>query len=254
MAIPSTHSFVDHPPLVTALVAVAPTSPSGKLEVAVPAFGFARSLVLGWAPRASLPAVGDECLIAYDERGDPWVVSWVTAAPAAALLAALPASPFDGQSIYFQSAPMAEAGVTWHLRYRAAASTYKWEFVGGSALSTPVAGSLATASATYVASGGPALTLPLAGDYQIGFTTQLTNSNAKAYGLATVKLGAATASDNECAFLYSPEAGAEGTTGRTMTRTALAAAASVEMQYRQVGGGTASFSRRELWARPVRVG
>jgi hypothetical protein len=77
VAIPGTHPGVSHPPLVVAFAANAPTSPTGALEVTIPTFGSERSTVVGWAPREALPKVGDECLVAYDERGEPWVVAWL---------------------------------------------------------------------------------------------------------------------------------------------------------------------------------
>ena len=51
-----------------------------------------------------------------------------------ALVTSLPATPTDGQEVYY----LADAanGVIWHLRYRAAATgAFKWEFVGGPPLS-----------------------------------------------------------------------------------------------------------------------
>jgi hypothetical protein len=253
VAIPSTHSFVDHPPLVTALVAVAPTSPTGKLEVAVPAFGFARSLVLGWAPRASLPAVGDECLIAYDERGDPWVVSWVTAAPSAALLAALPASPFDGQAIYFQSASMAEAGVIWHLRYRAAsASAHKWEFVGGPPIASEVAAQQGTKATSFVdlATAGPSITAPLAGDYEIGVAMRGINAAAD-FAVSGLLVGAEPSSWQ---IVLGGTAATQANVARTARLADLAAAIVVKMQYHSNSGGEAQFMERRLTMTPVRVG
>lgn len=48
------------------------------------------------------------------------------------LVTSLPASPTDGQEVYYQNAVMEVARIIWHLRYRSAsASSYKWEFLGG---------------------------------------------------------------------------------------------------------------------------
>jgi len=41
----------------------------------------------------------------------------------------LPASPANGQEIYFQDASMATAAIIWHLRFSTASGA--WEFVGG---------------------------------------------------------------------------------------------------------------------------
>ena len=86
---------------------------------------------------------------------------------AAGLVTSLPSSPVDGQECYYQNAAMATDGLVWHLRYRSAGGTYKWEFVGGPALlaATTVAtlsmGRIGTT--VYVASGS--VTVPLAGEY-----------------------------------------------------------------------------------------
>lgn len=54
-------------------------------------------------------------------------------AVAPALVSTLPASPYDGQEVFYLAD--AAAGVVWHLCYRAASpSAYKWEFVGGASL------------------------------------------------------------------------------------------------------------------------
>jgi hypothetical protein len=52
-----------------------------------------------------------------------------------AIVSSLPVSPVDGDECYFQTSNMANAGVVWHLRYRAAISdSSKWEFLGGMSL------------------------------------------------------------------------------------------------------------------------
>lgn len=81
----------------------------------------------------------------------------------------LPGSPVDGQEIYYQAD--VTNGVVWHLRYRAGASTYKWECLGGARLRAGVTASNAwTSPAAFAwqnAPGGPAVTLPLAGEYEL---------------------------------------------------------------------------------------
>jgi hypothetical protein len=165
----------------------------------------------------------------------------------------LPASPVDGQE--YDYVADATNGVVWRFRYRAAsASAYKWEFVGGAALSAEAAGEGTTASTTYVAlGGGPAVTTPLAGDYEMGFTVQVGNSAATTFTWATVKLGAAAAGEGEMAFFWTPAGNAEAHVSRTMMRAGLAKGAALELQYK-VASGTAKYYRRALWARPVRVG
>jgi len=88
------------------------------------------------------------------------------------LVSSLPASPANGQEVYFQTAAMQTAGVMWHLRYRslnvdgtANTSAYKWEYVGGAPLVGRPGAVYNTSSITYV-DVGATVTVPLAGDYQ----------------------------------------------------------------------------------------
>lgn len=78
----------------------------------------------------------------------------------------------DGQEVYFQNSNMALDGVMWHLRYRSASATYKWECIGGSPWHTPaVNDSTATGTGSTwsqtIGDGFQAVgrDLPLAGDY-----------------------------------------------------------------------------------------
>lgn len=63
--------------LTTAYAINAPTVLGEDLFVVVPSASGNRSHVVAWAPKTPLPVAGDECLVAYDESGNPWVVAWV---------------------------------------------------------------------------------------------------------------------------------------------------------------------------------
>lgn len=97
--------------------------------------------------------------------------AWVLLFAYAPHVTSLPVSPIDGQECKY----LADAtnGIVWHLRYRAAsASTYKWEYVGGSGLYTAWSGDQ---SLTVDNAGGtwrtyaflPSLSVPFAGDYTV---------------------------------------------------------------------------------------
>lgn len=70
---------VDAPGLVYGTIAVAPSDINDLIPVTIPDF----DPDLQWGPcrwqsrdATSLPAQGDPCLIAFDNRRDPWIVAW----------------------------------------------------------------------------------------------------------------------------------------------------------------------------------
>ena len=64
---------------------------------------------------------------------------------------------------------MADSGIVWHLRYRSAGGTHKWEMVGGNALSCDAeadTGNIAVTLNVFNTLGGAArIVAPLAGNY-----------------------------------------------------------------------------------------
>lgn len=110
----------------------------------------------------------------------------------------LPASPADGQEVYF----LADAtyGVVWHLRYRAGSSSaYKWEFVGGPPIFTPTFGGANNTSGAIYQDVGVNLALPLAGDYLAQLIGRIGANNVPAgtrlYTRLTVTSGSISAND-----------------------------------------------------------
>lgn len=165
----------------------------------------------------------------------------------------LPGSPVDGQEVYY--AADATNGVIWHLRYRSGASgSYKWEFVGGSALTATVLTAETRTNAAYgdLTTVGPSITNPLAGDYEIshGITA---SSSSESFILASLNIGG-TISDNESVAV----SGSSGATlysspARTVIKTGIAASTTIKQQYVS-GAHTGTFLRRWLTVRPIRVG
>jgi hypothetical protein len=172
-----------------------------------------------------------------------------------AVVSSLPVAPVDGQECFF----LADAanGVVWALKYRAAsASAFKWEFIGGPPLSAIIATSESTASITYVAltTAGPTVTAPLAGDYAVlamyeGISSVAANGFAMSY-----QIGATAASDGDRAVGYSAVASGPVVIAHELPKLGIAAATAFSARYRAVTGGTATFVRRQLFLRPIRVG
>lgn len=175
------------------------------------------------------------------------------------LVSTLPVSPADGDTIYYQTAGMATDGIMWTLRYRAAGGTYKWECVGGTPWLEGDTGSTqeTTTSTSYATTtNAPALTVPLAGDYRIAYDLEMGYvvggpGNANSY--ATVKLGSAAASDDNCVVMHQPSSSLYVHVGRTIERT-LTASSEVKQFYKAPAGTTLGVLRRSLSVIPVRVG
>jgi microcystin-dependent protein len=198
--------------------------------------------------------------------------SLATRLQAAALpqyVTSLPASPVDGQTVVY--AADASNGVMWTLRYRAAATgSYKWEFVGGSALRSMVkdasiADNESTNSTTYTAltTAGPTITLPLAGDYEV--TTGFTGYNTVQGAISTMSydIGATGAVDADGVQTYAPAFSTGGSyTGavvaansRTRIKTSLSAVTlTAKYKSSSASASSANFFNRFMVARPVRVG
>jgi hypothetical protein len=173
------------------------------------------------------------------------------------LVSSLPTSPVDGQEIDYLADTT--GGVIWRLRYRtASASSYKWEYVGGSEMvrnQTGDAGTISTGSFVEPP-GSPTLTLPLSGDYFITVFGQFSRTGA---GVGNAQVRVSTSS----AVLILPgDARFQGsgftspnpdlvTVSIAGVATGLAAAG--VLRYYVVGGGM-TCSVRTIILRPVRVG
>lgn len=166
---------------------------------------------------------------------------------------------YEGYEVHYQSAAMLTDGIKWHLVYRSAAPTYKWEFIGGSTWAAPeIATNQTTASTTYVdlATVGPTLNAPLAGEYDIEIGSTASTAAVSTNGaVMSYSNGATAAADNPSAFLQATSAVANsGSISRRSRVTVAAAGDALTAKYRISGGaGTVGFQRRWLTIVPVRV-
>lgn len=164
---------------------------------------------------------------------------------------ALPSSPSDGDEVYYQAD--ATNGVIWHLRYNAgSASTYKWEFIGGSPI-TAIDNTNAptTASTTYVAlTGDPSITLPRNGQYDIHYGCLMSITSAGS-ALSSLSIDGDAASDNDSVVA----AGGVGGTAARELRATLDSTRVVVWRTRSsvTSAGTVTVQRRWLHICPVRV-
>ncbi len=187
-------------------------------------------------------------------------VIWIDTSDAGYIetVSALPSSPYDGQIIDLQTSAMADDGIVWRFKYRAAsASAYKWEFIGGPPWHKEVATAETTTSGTFadLATVGPAVEIPVAGSYMVTAHAWITNTTAVAgAGLMSYSGGGVTAADQQGPRVGTPSAvtaasDAAASTPRRITLTA----GTLTAKYR-ASAGTFSFGQRSLALLPVRVG
>lgn len=172
-----------------------------------------------------------------------------------ARVTSLPSSPYDGQEIYYVAD--ATNGVLWHLRYNAAsASAYKWEFLGGSDLTTAAGGGTgAVAANTWVDSPGSQtdVTVPLAGDYEVRAQTQIQASTV--VGNMGIALGATATPTGATApgatWNNANQYVSLATVGRV---NSVAASTVIRIRYFMSAAITINVANPTLQVRPVRVG
>lgn len=163
----------------------------------------------------------------------------------------LPDSPADGDEIYFGAG---QAGVIWHLRYRAGAfGSYKWEFVGGSPLVASRDTQRSTTSTAYVNLIGPmSIALPaLAGDFDIRIEANIYGPGGASNASLSYQVGWTLADDSWSivqAFALA------GVSDSKSTRHTGVASGAVITEKARVSAGTGQFAARRLRVTPVRVG
>lgn len=156
----------------------------------------------------------------------------------------------DGFEVYYIADDVAR--VLWHLRYNAgSASSYKWEWIGGSDLfaNETATHNPLTSTTPIDKNGGPLLAIPLDGDYEIIHTGELyTTPNNYCY------VGMTTAANTLIGqYLYTGNFSGFGIAG-TMRNHALGLTAQTIKARVMVGGGSGYVQGVRVWARPVRVG
>jgi hypothetical protein len=168
----------------------------------------------------------------------------------------LPASPANGQETIFVDSTT-NPSYQWRFRYNATStSAYKWEFIGGSPVSSSVDALESTTSTTYVAiaTPGPSITLPRPGDYLISLGVDV---SAAPSDIARISydIGAIAANDNDSITFNNASTAVMGSTvycSRLMSRTGFTAVALV-MKYKSLNGGNSQFRRRSMSVWPIRV-
>lgn len=173
------------------------------------------------------------------------------------VVTALPASPVNGQIIYYQSAAMATDGIVWQFKYNSSsASTYKWEFVGGPQWSSNITTAEApsgTGSWLNLTTDGPKLVAPLAGDYYVRVECQ---SVTTAAAITTANFGPAAGDTSPTTWANSTSP-AQSSFYMSMTAfgrlNAVSAATDLKCRYQSTATAL-NFQYRCIDVTPIRVG
>ena len=179
------------------------------------------------------------------------------------LVTALPSSYPDGGVIRYQTAAMAAlpGAPEWTFARREAATTYKWDFIGGSDVYQMVnAGEVVGSSATWVdlATVGPSWTVPLAGYYACAFGALSYLHNRANNSFVGVSVNSATPGD-PVGRVETPDTGSAWSAGmhvpvfQQSEVGPVSAGAVLKLMYWYSNAGSGTFARRTLKIRPIRV-
>lgn len=203
---------------------------------------------------ATISVPANDTTISTGQITDTRPFAMVGAGAAAPLyVTSLPANPYDGQEVYYGADPT--NGVVWHLRYRSAASgSYKWDFIGGTAMRAAVDTQELTTSTSYttLSTAGPSITTPLAGDYDVVIGASVQSASAQ-NAFMSYAVGGTGAVDADRIGVYGSASVVEANVFGIRRKTAVAASTSIASRYK-VSGGTGYFAYRFMELRPVRVG
>lgn len=164
--------------------------------------------------------------------------AWRIASSGMTVSATPPTAPTDGQLWAISPA----TGIIWLFRYNAAASTYKWEFVGGAPLIGYDASTGSPASGSW-ALGAPAVTVPRAGIYTAsGFCLASSPSAARVW--MGVTSGSASAPFTDAGPTVAASAFVCLSAPERETNPVMAAGGSISATYTASIGGTSVANRQ----------
>jgi hypothetical protein len=165
-----------------------------------------------------------------------------------------PATPVDGQ-LWAYPADTTN-GVIWLFRYRTAATTYKWEYVGGSPLTSAVSTlETTTTTGSYVnlATVGPSVTVPRAGFYLTTGSAVITDSTTQSNAGIGVGIGDFSTQDVEAPANIAFAGAASAVSVTYRSSSALTASQEIRMKYRHLAAGQLGVFQRYLHVWPIRV-
>lgn len=170
------------------------------------------------------------------------------------LVTSLPASPFDGQEVILVDSLTAPT-YRWRFRYNAGStSSYKWEFVGGTAAYAFVETDYNTSSSTYIDPGGPSILIPRAGEYDVECQAKImAQTNALTHGACSYSIGALAASDDWAAQWVGQHALDRASVVRTYRPGIASAGLTIASRVKSGTSNGITVGGRVLIVTPVRV-
>jgi PKD repeat protein len=173
----------------------------------------------------------------------------------------LPGSPVDGQEAILVDSTSAPT-YRWRFRYNAgSSSTFKWEFIGGGAISNYLGTQQAVGSAsTWVdlGTGQPIVTVPRAGDYRAEWRFRMLNADPAAQQafVTVVPAGGTPGTIQAGSTAIAPSQVTDYSDFASPTRdaslAAIAAGITIRLMYYATSTNV-SFSNRLLAVTPIRV-
>jgi len=165
----------------------------------------------------------------------------------------------DGYEVYLQVD--STSGSNWHLRYNSgSASAYKWEYLGGTPLSSEVISANSSSSATYAAlsAAGPTITIPRPGDYRvtIGATVTIPNTDGNMTVYMSYDIGAVAAADADAVRVIGGQQDAGASIEKSKIKTGLtqvALTAKYKRVYIDATTGNPTIQDRWMTLTPVRI-
>lgn len=162
-----------------------------------------------------------------------------------------PASPVEGQ-LWLLPAD-ASKGVMWMLRYRSgSASTYKWEFVGGTPLYLEVLTNDALGSSGTWVVDTNVLTAPRAGEYRVSFGYYCAASGASTIYCGVLVSGATTPGSATQTGATVSQSGVTANGAKLEIPLTLAASDTVHLAYNG-SAATNTVGNRHITLRPIRL-
>jgi hypothetical protein len=168
----------------------------------------------------------------------------------------LPASPANGDEVYYQFNRGDGTNAYWHLKYNST-STY-WDYLGGPSMYTRSTANIIGISATAYTSFSPAvsLTTPLQGDYDANFGTAGSYNDSNNNSILGLVIDGSTPSyptGDDTAFMGGAPSGVGAPIRGNKRIIGVGTNKIIEVKYAVSGGSTGQFRSPSLILTPIRV-